>query len=167
MQGIDVSKRCHLTMDIYVTSTGQTSSRSSGGLSHTGSSTPNSSSKEAPLDSPQLDKSSTPSEDFAEGIVELPKLPQETQASDEKGQDGVFSDGVFGDLIKVRHFSGRPTVLADALFGHLEEKALRERRGLTVGLCGPPSLCDDVRYETVSLLKRGIHVELVEDCFTW
>ncbi|CBQ70226.1 related to FRE4-Ferric reductase [Sporisorium reilianum SRZ2] len=167
MHAIEASKRCHFSMDIYVTSTGQKGSKSSDGPSRTGSSTPDSYSKEMPLESPQLDKSSTPSVELAEGIVELPKVPQETQASDEKGQSGLFADGVNGALIKVRHFSGRPPVLAEALFGHLEQESLRESRGLTVGLCGPPSLCDDVRYETVSLLKKGIHVELVEDCFTW
>ncbi|CDR99655.1 hypothetical protein [Sporisorium scitamineum] len=167
MHSVQDSKRRQFSMDIYVTSTGQRSSKTSGGSVPPGLSSSDSYSKEIPLESPQLDKSSTASEELAEGIAELPKMPQETQTSDEKEQDTLLSDGVHGDMIKVRYFSGRPTVLTDALFGHMEEQAMRESRGLTVGLCGPPSLCDDVRYETVSLLKRGVQVELVEDCFTW
>ncbi len=53
------------------------------------------------------------------------------------------------------------------MFGHLNEQMLQESKGLTVGLCGPPSLCDDVRVETVHMLKKGVHVDLLEDCFTW
>ncbi|TKY85291.1 hypothetical protein EX895_006371 [Sporisorium graminicola] len=167
MHAIEGPKRCQLSMDIYVTSYDQKSGKASGGSVHTGLSEPDSYSKDSPLDTPRLGKSATPSENLVEGMVELPMMTQETQASDDKEQGGLISDGEDGDLIKVDHFSGRPAVLADALFGHMEEQSLRDSRGLTVGLCGPPSLCDDVRYEVVSLLKKGVQVELVEDCFTW
>lgn len=94
-------------------------------------------------------------------------VSKKDQAPDSRGKASLFSDGANGDLVKVTHFSGRPAALTTALFGHLDEEGLKDKKGLTVGLCGPPSLCDDVRVEAVQLLKKRVHVELLEDCFTW
>ncbi|EST09089.1 Ferric reductase transmembrane component-like domain protein [Kalmanozyma brasiliensis GHG001] len=153
------SDRCRFTMDIYVTSTGESTQMSS--LTDS--------------DSPIKEKSSTasisaghesdPSADMSDD-VELPQLPK--SQNEASMPSVVFDDRANGDLIQVSHFSGRPAPLASALFSHLEEAELQGNQGsLTVALCGPPTLCDDVRFEAVRLLKRGINLELIEDCFTW
>lgn len=166
MHGIDPSKHCHFSMDVYITSEG--SSATGDASNQAGISTPESTSTEGGfVKSPHSCHASTSSEELAEDVVQLPMMPQQAPPANEKGQEWFFSDGAEGRLVSVRSFKGRPAILTEALFGHLDEKSLRESRGLTVGLCGPPSLCDDVRFETVGLLKRGIHVDLVEDCFSW
>lgn len=79
-----------------------------------------------------------------------------------------FQDGQNGNLIKVTHFAGRPAPLSTALFSHLDVSTplSKLKGGLTVALCGPPSLCDEVRYNCVALMKRGVNVELVEEGFS-
>lgn len=95
-------------------------------------------------------------------------IPHQNQIQDGGEEQGdLFSKGAEGNIIKVTRFGGRPQALDTALFGHFDQQYLQESKGLTVGLCGPPSLCDDVRAETVNLLKKGVNVELLEDCFTW
>ncbi|SPO25052.1 related to FRE4 - Ferric reductase [Ustilago trichophora] len=173
-------KGCRFSMDIYVTShTHTTSSQTSSGIG-TGSvnsgpfspcsrsSSSNSIKEKLPAESSQAGGSPTFSSELTNSSLELPILSRQSQTlPDNRAEENLFSDRKNGDLVKVTQFIGRPEVLSSALFGHLEEGASQEERCLTVGLCGPPSLCDDVRVETIKLLKKGVHVELLEDCFTW
>ncbi|GAC94347.1 likely ferric reductase [Pseudozyma hubeiensis SY62] len=115
---------------------------------------------------------STPRSEFelTDKVAVLPVLSHVAdEIDDNKGQEKLFRGGVEGDLVKVFRFHGRPRSLSSSLFGHLDERLLARKhdRTLKVAFCGPSSLCDDVRYETIGLLKRGVNVELVEECFTW
>lgn len=150
---------CRFTMDIYVTSNGESTRISS----------------ICDADSPIKEKSSTaslsaghesgPSADLSDDV----ELPQLSKSQNEAGtQSAVFDDGANGEFLEVKHFGGRPAPLSTALFSHLDKRTLRGSEGsLTVALCGPASLCDDVRFEAVHLLKRGANMELIEVCFTW
>ncbi|TKY89359.1 hypothetical protein EX895_001890 [Sporisorium graminicola] len=158
------NKHCQFALDIYVTSTASSPLVGSAAASIK---------DKGALESPQCQQGSisrTGSE-LPDDVAELPTLAHtEAATRGEKGQVCLFSDGVEGDLIKTHRFSGgRPQILSATLFGHLDQEALARQPGqnLTVAFCGPSSLCDDVRHETVSLLKKGIQVELVEECFTW
>lgn len=167
-------KGCRFSIDIYITSqkhagfgvsTGPGSMRT---LPSSRSSSTNSIKEKYAVDKPQAGESSIPTSELTAAVAELPMVAQQVSSQDDDTErEDPFSDGADGNLIKVTLHGGRPDDLNSALFGHLNNQYLQESTGLTVGLCGPPSLCDDVRAETVALLKKGINVELLEDCFTW
>lgn len=186
MRRVEGWKKCQFSIDIYVTSrrdavqdgSPQAGSRGTGkdtvGSEHSTPCSRSSSSSSIKEKSPtNLSASpdegpSSPTSEIENRMADLPVLAQQQERKTQQTSlNHMLSDGCNGDMIKVTKLCGRPQDLTTALFGHLDEVALREDKGLTVGLCGPPSLCDDVRVQTVRLLKRGIHVELVEDCFTW
>ncbi|KAJ1032372.1 hypothetical protein NDA16_000399 [Ustilago loliicola] len=168
-------KRCRFSIDIYVTSQKQTEQGSSvtcfgsvRTLPSTRSSSTNSIKEKAAIDSPQAGESSPSTSELTNAIAELATNSHQDRSHDDSMErEDLLSDGADGNIIKVTRFGGRPEALDIALFGHFDQQYLQEGKGLTVGLCGPPSLCDDVRVETVTLLKKGINVELLEDCFTW
>ncbi|SPO30199.1 related to FRE3 - Ferric reductase, reduces siderophore-bound iron prior to uptake [Ustilago trichophora] len=155
---------CHFTMDIYVTSTVSQALHSSSASN---------SIKEHADEAGSLHHEKVLTSVGKDDIIleaEVPALSHtESGNSDEEQQAKLFWDGVKGDAVKVCRFFGRPKSLSLSLFGHLDkEQLVRERdQALTVAFCGPSSLCDDIRYEAVGLLKKGIPVELVEECFTW
>lgn len=167
-QGIE---RCRISIDVYVTSH-QGSKQGVPGTAIQPDDTipPFPSSRTSSSNSIKKSAfgSSTPSSELTSPIVELQKLPHQREATTEgTGETRLFSDLTKGNDIEISLHGGRPDVLATALFSHLKEQELRDERGLTIGMCGPPSLCDDVRVEAVQMMKKGIHVELLEDCFTW
>lgn len=79
----------------------------------------------------------------------------------------VLSETGHGALIEIRRFRGRPASLA-AVHQHItchQNGAPAQR--VVFATCGPAPMCDSVRAEVVSLLKKGKDVSLVEDCFNW
>lgn len=166
MQNDQAVKRCRFSMDIYVTSASKELAVSP---AYSRSASTRSIKEKAEIEDAQADQASTPS--GTSDRIELPTLARVEQENDDdqKLSNHIFSEGSNGDTIQVSRFTGRPRVLSAALFEHLDQQALLQERekNLSVALCGPASLCDDVRFETVRLLKKGIHVNLVEDCFTW
>ncbi len=173
MHGQDDWRTCKFSIDLHVTAASSSLStvvqempHSDGvdTLAHLSSSTSLSSNedKEQACSSDGAShKDLTPSFEFVDGIDD--QQGGEKQRQTESGNSAQGHE----DVIKIKRTLGRPPVLSTALFGHLDSDELREKGGLVVGLCGPPSLCDDVRVETVDMLKKGYHVDLVEDCFTW
>lgn len=163
VQGEHDLKGCHFTMDIYVTWTvSQALHSSSASSSIKEQDEAGSSHHEKVLTS--VGKNDNMHE------AEVPALSHtESGNSDEEPQGKMFWDGVKGNAVKVRRFLGRPKSLSSSLFGHLDKEQLVQERdqALTVAFCGSSSLCDHIRYETVGLLKKGIPVELIEECFTW
>lgn len=71
-----------------------------------------------------------------------------------------------GGVIEIRRFRGRPTSMA-AAHGHVTKDGAGAAGRLVFATCGPAPMCDSVRAEVVSLLKKGVDVALVEDCFNW
>ncbi|KAJ1591245.1 hypothetical protein NDA11_007535 [Ustilago hordei] len=71
-----------------------------------------------------------------------------------------------GGLIEVRRFQGRPSSMA-AVHGHILQQEGDATGRVAFATCGPAPMCDSVRAEVVALLKKGLDVALVEDCFNW
>lgn len=71
-----------------------------------------------------------------------------------------------GGAIEIRRFQGRPKTMA-AVHGHITKRSGDPAGRIVFATCGPAPMCDSVRVEVVALLKRGIDVALVEDCFNW
>lgn len=154
---------CRFSMDVFVTSTTTAALPASVALDLI---------KKEESNKVQVGEVSIPRSEFdlTDEVAVLPVLSHAAdEIEDKKGQEKLFLGGVEGDVVKVSRFYGRPGSLSSSLFGHLDEKMLARKRDRTlkVAFCGPSSLCDDVRYESIRLLKRGANVELVEECFRW
>ncbi|SNX82199.1 related to FRE6 - Ferric reductase [Melanopsichium pennsylvanicum] len=82
----------------------------------------------------------------------------------------IFSQDVLaqtrGDAIEINRFQGRPKSMA-AVHGHINKQSEYADGRIAFATCGPASMCDSVRAEVVALLKEGVDVALVEDCFNW
>ncbi|KAJ9479873.1 Ferric reductase transmembrane component 3 [Pseudozyma hubeiensis] len=181
MQAAGALGGCRMSMDIYVTSDWQqertrptsevSSSKELCNPVPSRSSSSHSTKEKSSREPVQPDgECSSPSDEVVNDVVEVSMVSMTShrkQSVCREKRETLFDDRANGELVQVSFGAGRPAVLPAALFGHLDDKVLRDSEGLTVCLCGPPSLCDDVRFETVSLMKRGIHVDLVEDCFSW
>ncbi|TKY85290.1 hypothetical protein EX895_006370 [Sporisorium graminicola] len=129
---------------------------------------------------PFYSKSSYSSVDSVYSILQSEYSPSSyllaTRASSGKDEhpDGRFvSKDVLAEtrgnaLIEIRRFRGRPTTLA-AVHRHITQQADREEDlgRIVFATCGPARMCDSVRAEVVSLLKKGVDAALVEDCFNW
>lgn len=69
-------------------------------------------------------------------------------------------------LIEIRRFQGRPSSMA-AVHRHVPQREADATGRVVFATCGPAPMCDSVRAEVVALLKKGIDVALIEDCFNW
>ncbi|KAJ9480426.1 Ferric/cupric reductase transmembrane component 2 [Pseudozyma hubeiensis] len=156
-------KRCQFSMDVFVTSSATAALPDPVALDLI---------EKEESNSAHDGEISIPRSEFklTDEVAALPVLSHVAdEIDDKKAQESLFPGGVVGDVVKVSRFYGRPRSLASSLFGHLNEKmpARKRDRTLKVAFCGPSSLCDDVRYESIALLKKGVNVELVEECFRW
>ncbi|SNX81814.1 related to FRE3 - Ferric reductase, reduces siderophore-bound iron prior to uptake [Melanopsichium pennsylvanicum] len=160
-------KKCCFTMDVYVTSIATATPTAALPISSSSASIKAKKSIETPgggSSTRHFDRS--PSNEVL-GLTVLSHVGEEI--TNEKTHDKLFDNSVQGDLVKVSRFNGRPKPLASCMFAHLEHKPLERghTQCLTVAFCGPSSLCDDIRYEAVGLIKKGHNVELIEECFMW
>lgn len=164
LRNMQIGNSCQFSMDIYVTSASSSLPASLACSRFV---------KEEAADAPKQrsDLAVSGELDLSSDSIELPVLShtEHDAINDQKPQCRLLSDRIGGQVIKVSHFNGRPQLLSSSLFGHLDQDSMLQEhnRNLFVGLCGPASLCDDVRIETIRLLKKGINVDLFEDCFTW
>ncbi|SPO25053.1 related to FRE6 - Ferric reductase [Ustilago trichophora] len=71
-----------------------------------------------------------------------------------------------GGVIEIRRLQGRPSSMA-AVHGHITKHGGSVTGRTIFATCGPAPMCDSVRAEVVALLKKGVDVALVEDCFNW
>lgn len=79
-------------------------------------------------------------------------------------------------ILTIQIFTGRPESMS-RLHAHIPAPGSEDHAAINepeksmdeihFAACGPPSLCDDVRGETLALMRQNRRIRLSQDCFTY